>query len=322
LSAGQRKRKASKELQPAGHSKKKKHQASFTDAKTLPDVTNVVTTRAPAQGAKGKESDEPAFPSPDKKLKFGDGNGSTPQGATNERLLPDILNGGSLPSLLASTPETVPPTPPPTKELLPPQGLKIVHPPKARDGDGVRPPHPPTSHALTLATPQNANVAPRCAPTTDTTDTRTLPITQTVTKQTLPPITNVRATPLPTFRDVVTHGLMNLLLEFTRDCGFSTLPVDSPSRQWIVSTFLKEHPLSQGSTEALPATPSYTLAAILHLNLQESFEQWLQTNCGIDTAIGGYVTKCDYATAFLLEEEERSQGMLARIEDDRFKARR
>jgi hypothetical protein len=120
----------------------------------------------------------------------------------------------------------------------------------------------------------------------------------------------------PTYRDIVEHGLSRPFVQFVRECGFLEIPSDFSMRQEFVSMFLKIHRELRGSTEVLPSHATYTIAAIYHLHLQESFVHWLQTYFGLDWAIGNYVMKCNFATAFLLEESYRRPGLWAEIPDN------
>jgi hypothetical protein len=160
-------------------------------------------------------------------------------------------------------------------------------------------PNPSANFPTTHATPSGANEDPSRAPVAASMSAVTYS---------------------PSFRDLVEHGLMQPFIQWLHLSGIPQLPANYSSRQRIVSKFLRENPLDSGSTETLPASPSYTYHAILHLGLDESYEQWLQTTCGLDAPIGSYVIRSNLATAFLLEEAWRDPGLIAQIEDDEFKA--
>jgi hypothetical protein len=202
-------------------------------------------------------------------------------------------------------PLAVPNVPPPPHIHLPPAGsdVPLILPPRSfTDIPRYHPTnHPPTQGGMTSG---NAGHL-------------TVPGPATTSGKPLPGLSTPNGTPhTPTYRDIVEHGLARPFIQFVRECGFTDIPSDFSMRQEFVSTFLKIHPELRGSTEALPGHATYTVAAIYHLHLQDSFVQWLQTYFGLDWAIGNYVVKCNFATAFLLEESYRRPGLWEDIPND------
>ena len=220
-------------------------------------------------------------------------------------LRPHSLAGDSLPRgptteslrLPPAVPNVSPPQIPTDRRIrLPPAGFDVpILPPQRSSVDTpLPPPYPPTTHAPTRGGVTSGNIGPLTVPGHSTTS---------------------GTTHTPTYRDIVEQGLARPFLQFVRECGFLDIPSDFSIRQEFVSTFLKVQPELRGSTDVLPSHATYTVAAIYHLRLQDSFHQWLQTVFGLDWVIGNYVVKCNFATAFLLEESCRRPGLWADIPD-------